>query len=297
MNKQSLLNALIGVLNSTSVLRTGVQEPNTTDSTSLNATPTNGTLSTGGMSNCTQACALGGLVCVVALPSEANFCGSTNQHVHSTLMAPFPRGAEGGVVANGRITALKPGSKKSEAEHEPQSDRRVGSGQPKSRAPLPVIPYDPCPIREGNGTAWALQARDTSPRGQPKATASLDPQFPVPSIIQLLVVLSPQSHSLQTSSALFCTQISFPALSRCSPPCRCLSLDPFIQFIRALILRGNLSHVPFEEINPPCSLLSTPLPADSSSYLPVRPSRTALFTPRLFITQTRPPVLSYIVLL
>ncbi|KAB8255603.1 hypothetical protein BDV32DRAFT_154109 [Aspergillus pseudonomiae] len=73
MNKQSLLNALIGVLNSTSILRTGVQEPSTTDSTSLHATPTNGTLSTGGMSNCTQACALGGLACVVALPSEANF--------------------------------------------------------------------------------------------------------------------------------------------------------------------------------------------------------------------------------
>ncbi|KAB8201287.1 hypothetical protein BDV34DRAFT_216430 [Aspergillus parasiticus] len=159
MNKQSLLNALVGVLNSTSILRTGVQEPSTSDSTSLHATPTNVTLSATGVSNCTQACALGGLVCVVALPNEANFCGSTNQHGRSTLMAPFPRFAEGGVVANGRITALKPGSKRSEAEHEPQSDRRVGSGQPK----------------RGNGTAWALQARDTSPGGQPKATASFNP--------------------------------------------------------------------------------------------------------------------------
>ncbi|KAE8321201.1 hypothetical protein BDV39DRAFT_212600 [Aspergillus sergii] len=157
MNKQSL-NVLVGVLNSTSILRTGVQEPSTSDSTSLHATPTKR-----------------GLVCVVALPNEANFCGSTNQHGRSTLMAPFPRFAEGGVVANGRITALKPGSKKSEAEHEPQSDRRVGSGQPKSRAPLPVIPYYPDPIRRGNGTAWALQARDTSPGGQPKATASFNP--------------------------------------------------------------------------------------------------------------------------
>ncbi|KAE8309568.1 hypothetical protein BDV41DRAFT_567272 [Aspergillus transmontanensis] len=160
MNKQSLLNALVGVLNSTSILRTGVQEPSTSDSTSLHATPTNVTLSATGVSNCTQACALGGLVCVVALPNEANFgTGSTNQHGRSTLMAPFPRFAEGGVVANGRITALKPGSKRSEAEHEPQSDRRVGSGQPK----------------RGNGTAWALQARDTSPGGQPKATASFNP--------------------------------------------------------------------------------------------------------------------------
>ncbi|BAE56911.1 hypothetical protein BDV35DRAFT_383363 [Aspergillus flavus] len=175
MNKQSLLNALVGILNSTSILRTGVQEPSTSDSTSLHATPTNVTLSATGVSNCTQACALGGLVCVVALPHEANFCGSTNQHGRSTLMAPFPRSAEGGVVANGRITVLKPGSKKSEAEHEPQSDRRVGSGQPKSRAPLPVIPYYPDPIRRGNGTAWALQARDTSLGGQPKATASFSP--------------------------------------------------------------------------------------------------------------------------
>ncbi|KAB8218619.1 hypothetical protein BDV33DRAFT_175076 [Aspergillus novoparasiticus] len=73
MNKQSLLNALVGVLNSTSIPRTGVQEPSTSDSTSLHATPTNVTLSATGVSNCTQACALGGLVCVVALPNEANF--------------------------------------------------------------------------------------------------------------------------------------------------------------------------------------------------------------------------------
>ncbi|KAE8158507.1 hypothetical protein BDV40DRAFT_307797 [Aspergillus tamarii] len=176
MDKQSLLNALVGVLNSTSMINTGVQNPNiTSNSTSLIVTPTNVTLNTTGMSNCTQACALGSLVCVMALPNEANFCGSTNQHASSTLMAPFPRFAEGGVVANGRITALKPGSKKSEAEHEPQSDRRVGSGQPKSRAPLPVIPYYADPIRSENGTAWALQARDTSPGGQPKATASFNP--------------------------------------------------------------------------------------------------------------------------
>ncbi|KAE8368279.1 hypothetical protein BDV27DRAFT_122527 [Aspergillus caelatus] len=75
MDKQSLLNALVGVLNSTSVFNSGVQEPNiTSNSTSLLATPTNVTLSTAGMSNCTQACALGGLVCAVTLPNEANFC-------------------------------------------------------------------------------------------------------------------------------------------------------------------------------------------------------------------------------
>ncbi|KAE8391769.1 hypothetical protein BDV23DRAFT_152542 [Aspergillus alliaceus] len=68
MNKPGLINALITAINSTSVLRTGTENPN------LHGTPTNATLmTTVGMANCTQACALGGLACVVALPNEANF--------------------------------------------------------------------------------------------------------------------------------------------------------------------------------------------------------------------------------
>ncbi|KAE8351521.1 hypothetical protein BDV28DRAFT_149929 [Aspergillus coremiiformis] len=71
MNKPSLISAIFTALNSTSILRTAAENPSDTN---VHGTPTNVTLNTAAVSNCTQVCALGGLACVVALPNNTDFC-------------------------------------------------------------------------------------------------------------------------------------------------------------------------------------------------------------------------------